>query len=203
LRRISSVFRNGLFAAVIVFSLLAGTALYFAPRYFVYAERPVKSDAVVLFVGPNFAAREREAHRLVEEGYSQLIIVPAFRQIYARGQTDGPRPSGLYRSVSLDGLKTYPRYYENTHIEVLNAWDMMQAMGLKSAIMVSSPYHMRRISMISGKVFGESCRFMTYVPTRYERCPQGLREMDASYWMRIFGEAVKICWFHISFSLTV
>jgi len=185
------------------FVILAGTALCCIPCYFAYADRPVKSDVVILFVGPNFAAREREAHRLVEEGYSQLIIVPAFRQIYARGHNAGPRPSGLYRSVSLDGLKTYPRYYENTHIEVLNAWDMMQAMGLKSAIMVSSPYHMRRIRMISGKVFGESSRFMTYVPTRYERCPQGLREMDAAYWMRIVGEAVKICWFRISFSLTV
>jgi uncharacterized SAM-binding protein YcdF (DUF218 family) len=82
-------------------------------------------------------------------------------------------------------------------VEILLAKRTMNALGLKSAIMVSSPYHMKRIQMISRKVFGEQSRFISYVPTRFEQNPFVLRDMDRGAWMFVIHEFVKICWFSL------
>ena len=42
------------------------------------------------------------------------------------------------------------QHFEDTHVEILRARSILQNMGLKSVNFVSSPYHMRRIKMISG-----------------------------------------------------
>jgi uncharacterized SAM-binding protein YcdF (DUF218 family) len=72
---------------------------------------------------------------------------------------------------------------------------MMDAMGLKSAIMVSSPYHMRRIRMISKKIFGEQSRYFSYVPTRNESNSAALPDLTRANWTSVLQEYLKISWF--------
>jgi uncharacterized SAM-binding protein YcdF (DUF218 family) len=180
--------------------LLAGTALYYAPRYLVYADKPVKSDVIVLFSSGDNKTREREAEDLLREGLAQYLLVPAsgaFHEITADGQL-----MRLSRDLKV-GKKLvkmrkrayYKDYYEKTHVEALEAKRMMDDLGLVSAIMVSSPYHIRRIRMISLNVFGEQARLFSYVPTRYERNPVALQDLNSSNWMFVIQEYVKICWF--------
>jgi len=183
---------------VILFALLALTlaGASYAPRFLAYSDVPVKSDAVILFVGENFKDRKTEAFRLLKEGYARVLIVPSFREViifkpiskpltYANGNPNSRR------------LKTIPYFYEKTHAEMLYARQMMDNMGLRSAIMVSSAYHMERIRMISEKVFGDQSRFFSYVPTPYENDPIRIRAMDWRDWTFVIQELTKICWFRL------
>ena len=70
-------------------------------------------------------------------------------------------------------------------------------MGLQSALMVSSPYHMKRIKIITESVFGEQSQHMKYVPTRYERMSEGLPDTVIADWDFIASEFIKICWFYL------
>ncbi len=177
-----------LIALSFVLILLIGAYAYHAPDLLAYADKPVKSDAIILFAGPDFNARKKEAYQLLNEGYSRYLIVPAFQQILAHGNIP-PQVPDAPDNPSSRKLGAYPRYYENTHIELFYARKMMNAMGFRSAILVSSPYHMKRISMIARRVFGEQSRLFSYVPTRYERGPSDLK--------LVTRELVKICWFRL------
>ena len=164
------------------------------PRFLAYADKPTQSDAVILFLGSD-AARKKEANRLLDEGYARFLIVPGFHQVFRPGNIPlQARPS---RNGKSRGPGGYPGFYENTHIEVLYAKEMMDALGLKSAIMVSSAYHMRRIRMISGKVFGAQSRHFSYVPTRYESNPTVPLKMTRADLAAVFREYVKIGWFQL------
>jgi len=172
------------------------TAAYYASQFFTCADEPVKSDAIILFDGPNFMAREKEAHRLLDEGYARFLIVPAFQNVFTLKNIP-PHVQDVSDNAKFRSFNKYPVFYENTHIEILHAQKIMNALELKSAIMVSSPDHMKRIRMISQKVFGEQSRFFSYVPTRYLHCPAGLQDMDMADWMHVIEESVKICWLNI------
>ena len=67
-----------------------------------------------------------------------------------------------------NNISSYPSFYEDTHIEIIEAQKRMSDYGLKSAIFVSSPHHMRRIKLIAEKVFKSNNYNFYYVPTRYE-----------------------------------
>lgn len=183
-----------LLAILILLVLLTGTAIYYAPRFLVYADKPVKSDAIILFVGSE--DRRKEARRLLDEGYARFLIVPANKQVFNNRYISVKVPYATKNRPS-KVFSEYPRYYENTHVEVLYAQRIMNAMGLKSAIMVSSPYHMRRIRMIAKKVFNEQSRYFSYVPTRYESYPVALRDLYRVDWMFVIQEYFKICWFRL------
>ena len=72
---------------------------------------------------------------------------------------------------------------------------MMDKLGYRSAIIVSSPYHMRRLKLIAGKVFGDGDYRIGFEPTPFEK--QGTLDLPRS-WKEVgnvVSEYVKIGWF--------
>jgi uncharacterized SAM-binding protein YcdF (DUF218 family) len=116
---------------------------------------------------------------LIEKGVADVLLIPAWRQMVR--YEDGGRRLDLY---------------ENTHLELLLAREMMVKLGLKSAVVISSPYHLRRLQLIAGQVFADgdgykiglkSTSLKSYHPLacwQSERC----RKYVAS-------EYLKIAWF--------
>ncbi|HUH65868.1 MAG TPA: hypothetical protein VLZ07_05495, partial [Syntrophales bacterium] len=145
--------------------------LHYAPRYLAYADMPVRSDAVVLFVGPDNKARQEDANRLMGEGFARYLFIPALGKVIdtqagiAAADTKRANPK-----VIISGLKPKP-YFENTHVEVLEAKRMMEKHNLTSAIFVSSPVHMRRIKIITDKIFQGYSLKVIFVPVRGESAP--------------------------------
>ncbi len=145
----------------------------FAPSYLTYSDVPLKSDAVVLFVGPGREERLLEAQQLIREGFARCLIIPA------SGETLRVNNLGVLERVSKD-IKVredifyirkavlYKKYFEDTHVEALEAKRIMDENGLRSAILVSSPYHMRRIKLIAGIVFKGRGYRLWFEPTRYQ-----------------------------------
>ncbi len=136
-----------------------------AVLYLNVSDEPASSDAIVLFVGPDYDKRLQEAHQLIKEGYTNILIIPAYQRAYV--MSDGDVTKELKPKPLRHVRKEYPKYYENTHIELLEARRLMEENSLKSAIMVSSPYHMRRIKIISSTVFDLKKYSICFIGSRY------------------------------------
>jgi uncharacterized SAM-binding protein YcdF (DUF218 family) len=171
--------------------------LYYAPVFLTYSDRPVKSDAVVLFIGADSTKRHEEADLLLTEGYAAYQIIPAYRKI--RMASFLP-PETVIPTVSPQkqrSIRNIRKYFENTHIEVLEAKRMMEQYGFKTAVFVSSPYHMRRIKIMSEKVFADPSYRIVFVPARSEKVRQDWLSLTKSDMNFIAREYVKILWFLI------
>ena len=159
-----------------------------------------KADAVVLFVGPGNEARLDEARQLIKEGYARYLFVPFSGEVFIAGPggelvkvTENQPRGDLLNRIKVASI--YKRYYENTHVEALEAKRMMDDLGLKSAMLVSSAYHMRRINMIAGRVFDGRKYSISCNPARWQREFTAVDWLNADRRKIIVSEYVKIGWF--------
>ncbi len=214
----------------------------FFPQILVYTNRPVKSDAIILFAGPDFKNRQQEAYQLLEEGYARFLLIPNNYQVFQMVKTsDKPllnrshpaktdfigqtkqyasaKPGGMSILVPvpinlqfISGIiKKRSERFEDTHLEILIAREMMKQLHLKSAIFVSSPHHMLRIRIIAVRVFHETLFpawqgrksrdgfMLTFVPSRYSDASGNMLSLirnnrNLKY---IYLEYIKIIWFLI------
>ena len=167
----------------------------FAATYLNYCDKPEKSDVVVLFIGPDYKERLKEAHQLIEEGYAKTLIIPAHSRVFT--VVDGTiKKIRNHQKIPFD-RKTYPHYYENTHIEALEAKKMMNMAGYTSAIFISSPYHMRRISIISARIFSNEDYQLRFIGSRYIQQDSFLSFFSWSNIKQVSIEYFKIIGFFI------
>jgi hypothetical protein len=183
--------------------LLIGNAVVYAPRYLLYSSDYRKADAIVLFLGPDFTARQKEAYKIIHEGMADYLIIPAYNKVYRVSDKETikslPPNLSLRNSIKKRTLinPPSPYFYEDTHIEAIEAKKTMADFRLKSAIFVSSPYHMRRIKLIASKVFtGEQDGFY-FAPTIYEKAPGSFWELSGADWRKVGWEYIKMIWFSI------
>ena len=201
-------------SAPILAIIIIGLILMLSPRYLLYSDAPRKSDIIILFPDPELDAMRREARQLIGNGYSKYLCIPTSFSLYRvdqdkTGFTAVLNPAvkpGIGLSlrlfedyISMDYfLKIkqecgFPRYFENTHVEMLLAKKVMDAYGFKSAIFVSSPYHIKRIKIITGRVF-DSAYNITLMPSHFKKGDDAL--LSSWYELQhVFAEFPKIAWF--------
>jgi hypothetical protein len=182
--------------------LLISVIIVYAPRLLLYSSNYQKTDAVVVFLGPDFAARQKEAYKIVNEGMADYLIIPAYHKAYriideGTKKSFSPNLSARTPIKKKAPLAPAPYFYEDTHIEAIEAKKMMADFGLKSAIFVSSPYHMRRISLIVTEVFTGETGVYYFAPTSYERASGNFWELSWSDWRKVGWEYIKIMWFSL------
>ena len=142
----------------------------FSPYFLIISEQPVKSDAVVVFLGLESSARKKEAINLINQGLSEYLIIPGTIETLKK-RDDGKfvkvgSTISLTRSMNFSHRKGNQfRVIEDTHLEAIRAKLMMDRLGLTSANFVSSPYHMRRIKIIAGRVFAIDKYRISFVST--------------------------------------
>ncbi|MBN2297892.1 MAG: hypothetical protein JXM72_04835, partial [Deltaproteobacteria bacterium] len=122
---------------LLIIGAIAVIFLY-APGYLQYADKPGKSDCVILLLGPNTEARKKEAVQLIKDGYADLLIIPANNKIL----TASPEKSLQTKKVNppleeIDLLKKTNFPVENTNIEILLARKIMDRFSFRSATFVS------------------------------------------------------------------
>jgi len=201
-------------SAPILAIIIIGLILMLSPRYLLYSDAPRKSDIIILFPDPELDAMRREARQLIENGYSKYLCIPTSFSLYRVDQDNtgftavlnpAVKPGiGLSRRRFEDYINMdyffkirqecgFPRYFENTHVEMLLAKKVMDAYGFKSAIFVSSPYHMKRINIMANRVFG-SAYDITLVSSRSERSFE-IFLLSMSDLRNVFMEFPKMIWF--------
>jgi hypothetical protein len=201
---IVSMNRKRLLVLILVIVSLLGFIL-FAPNYLLYSSPYKKADAIVVLLGPDFNARQKEAYDLISKGMADYFIIPAYNKTY-RVLDKG---AITYLPDNLPELKTMeknvdapPYFYEDTHWEIIEAKKVMSHYGLRSAIFVSSPYHMRRIKIIVIRVFDNNAGEFYFIPTHYEEAPAGFWELSSADWKKVAREYGKILWFIVYFPWT-
>ncbi len=180
--------------------LLIANIIAYAPRFLLYSSDHRKADAIVLFLGPDFVARQKEAYKIIDEGMADYLIVPAYHKVYKiqnKGTAKSVSPDSSFRQTIKERvlLNPSPYFYEDTHIEIIEAGKIMSDYGLKSAIFVSSPYHMRRIKLIVTRVFAGEQDGFYFVPTIYEKAPGSFWELSVTNWKKVGREYLKMIWF--------
>lgn len=187
---------------LILISVIVGAGVLYSPRFLLYSSKYKKANAIILILGPDFKARQKEAYKLINEGMTDYLIIPAYHKVYRVYDKDTKK----YLSPNLYSFKTDqkniaapPGFYEDTHLEIIEARKIMSGYGLNSAIFVSSPYHMRRIKLIAMEVFNTNKCDFYFVPTRYERAPANYWELSLADWKKVRREYGKILWFFLYF----
>jgi hypothetical protein len=167
------------------------------PDYLLYATPPIKADAVVLFLGPGEAARRQQVDELVAKGWAKFVIIPWNGEIFetrvAKALVTPEKTARMARAVRVDLNR---RFVERTHVEVLQALELMKHIDAKRAIFVSSPYHMRRIKIMADRVFDGGTYEIAYLPTAYDppHWPWFAHWTDVKW---VVSEWVKIGWFFL------
>lgn len=182
---------------IIILVILEGFILY-APGFLLYSSKYEKADSIILFLGPDFNARKKEAYRLMSEGMADYLIIPAYYKayrIFGKGQLEGMSTDLFPNRSDKKDNDDQTRFYEDTHWEIIEAQKIMSNYKLTSAILVSSPYHMRRIKLIISRVFGRDKGNFYFVPTRYEKAPADYGDLSLADWKKVSMEYGKILWF--------
>jgi hypothetical protein len=196
--------RKRLLALILIILSLIGLILA-APDYLLYSSPYKKADAIVVLLGPDFKARQKEANDLISEGMADYLIIPAYNKTYRvlNKVTMQHLPANFTETKTIKkNVDTPPYFYEDTHWEIIEAKKEMSHYGLKSAIFVSSPYHMRRIKIIVTRVFDQNDVVFYFVPTHYEKAPAAFWELSWTNWKKVGREYGKILWFYIYFPWT-
>jgi len=196
------IFRKSMLILVIVIAVLA-VGMFYAPRFLTYSTSYTKVDAVILLLGPDFNARQLHARDLIKKGMADYLIIPAYNKIYRidQGTMQPLTGENEKNNVSKKSNPILLRYYEDTHLELIKAKKTMNIYGQKSAIFVSSPYHMRRIQIMVDKEFNRDSKSY-FSPTPFETAPVNIWELKASDWKKVWRECIKILWFMIYFPWT-
>ena len=189
------------FLSIFIFTLVL--LAFLLPYPLVYSEKPIDSDAIMVFIGPVNEARQRYAQELMQHGYGQVVLIPAYGKIidmkgkvrlFKETQTAVKSKAAL---LSCMDNHFFCKWIEDTHIEIIKCKRMMEALGLHSVIFVSSPYHMRRIQIIAHRVFDSNRHELHFAATPYG--PQPLlmwwADRDQRWW--VFNEWIKLIWFII------
>lgn len=179
---------------IVVVLLTAG--IFYAPVFLAYSTSVARADAVILLLGPDFSARQKHAYDLMGKGMADYLIISAYNKTYVMDQGKLKYFPNKTNKNNISGKSNPagPWYYEDTHLEIIAAKKTMQIYGRKSAIFVSSPYHMRRIQLMVDKEFGPEANH-NFSPTPYEAAPLSVWDLKSSDWRRIWREYVKILWF--------
>ncbi len=181
-------------------AVVLAAAVFYAPRFLVYSSPCARADTVVVLLGPVFNDRDRHARDLMNRGMADYLVIPAYPKLF---KADGGKLRAVFVPKDPGGLKKdagtpQPPFYEDTHLEVIEAKKIMRQYGQKTAIFVSSPYHMRRIRIMVGREFGTPDGHC-FLPTPYEKAPLNPWELKASDWKKVAREYVKIVWFLLYF----
>jgi hypothetical protein len=184
---------------LIIVLVIAGIVIY-APRFLLYSSAYQKADAIVLLLGPDFTARQKEAYKVIDKGMAEYLIIPAYQKIYKindEGTIKYLSPNLLSRKELKKKTGNCHYFYEDTHIEIIDAAKIMSDYGLKSAIFISSPYHMRRIKIIVSKIFDMKKSDLYFVPTSFEKAPYKFWELSWADWRKVGREYGKMFWFSL------
>jgi len=175
---------------------LAGVLM--APVFLVYSQQLEKADCVIMLVGGEPGARIKGAKQLAEQSQVSSLLIPAYNQV-AFVEGDGLSEVGHFDIASVVArpvkfLGRSYRVFENTHLELLKGKKIMDKLGYRSAIIVSSPYHMRRLQLIAWKVFGDEYE-IGFQPTPFEKFDTLSCFQSWEMFENVGSEYLKISWF--------
>lgn len=141
----------GIIVAIIVvgFGLFLGLGFYLSPQ-----KQPIKSDVIVVVSGGQTTSRAERGIELYKQGYAPKIIFSG------AALDDGPSNAFAMRDQAIEsGVPAWDiaidEKSQNTFENAENSKRIIDELGGKKIILVTSPYHQRRANQTFEAVFGK------------------------------------------------
>ena len=143
--------------------------LPYAANFLVIKNPSQKADLIV--VATPFRPRFLHALGLFQKGDAKQILLVGDNRI--KSLWNGKTTSELAKLEAINrGVpesKIYVKHSTGTRTDALQAKTLMETLDLKSALVISDPYNMRRLTMIFENVFRGSGLELSLAPTNQER----------------------------------
>ena len=170
------ILKNGFKLFLITFFLLyifiISTHRFWLPlaaEYLVLKNPPRKADLIV--VATPSRPRFLYALDLLKKKYANQILLVGDDRI--KTMQDHKTASELARLEAIsEGIaesRIHVKHSTGTRTDALQAKLLMTALGLKSALVTSDPYNMRRLSMVFEKIFEDTELVLHLIPTNQKR----------------------------------
>ena len=144
-----------------------------------------RSDAIIVISGDEALARFREGLRLYRAGWAPTIIFSGAAQDGLRSNAEAMRLQALAEGVPPSAILT-DHAAADTYGNAVHTRSLMLAHGLRSAILVTSPYHLHRaVLTFEGVYRGTGIRLIG------RAAPDG-DWRKASWWARTETRAITI-----------
>ncbi|RKD23188.1 hypothetical protein BEP19_13305 [Ammoniphilus oxalaticus] len=170
------------FSLIILLNLIL--FFLFGGRYLLVDERPIHADAIILLTGGN-TERHEKAVELYYQGYAPRFIV------------SNATEDGIYEAVLNHGVPEQSVWKENkadsTFTNAVYTRNIIKQAKLKSAIIVSSDYHMRRVKVNFDRVYRGSDIQLTYCSAETDYQPkkwlldQQSRQIAINEYIKLIG----------------
>lgn len=116
---------------------------------------PTKSDAIVVISGDEQMARFREGLRLYRDGYGKYLVFSGAAYDSGESNADVMGTLAQQAGISENAILEDPQA-EDTWGNAVYTLQVLQARGLYSVILVTSPYHLRRAEVTFDAAYANS-----------------------------------------------
>jgi uncharacterized SAM-binding protein YcdF (DUF218 family) len=166
------IFRVPLIIFLFLYLLIVFTHRFWLPLaadFLVIQNLPHQADLIV--VATPFRPRFLNALSLFQQGFAKQILLVGDHRI--KTLQDGKTTSELAKQEAINrGIpisKIHVKHSTGTRTDALQAKTLMSSLGLKSALVISDPYNMRRLSIIFKNIFKDSGMILYLAPTKQKR----------------------------------
>ena len=131
--------------AVALGVILGATGAFVIPGFVLEGpQEPLQtSDAIVVISGDEALARYRDGVRLYRAGWAPRLIFSGAAWDGGHSNADVMRTLAISDGIPASAILVDPQA-DDTYGNAVHTRDLMLAHGLKSAILVTSPYHLQR-----------------------------------------------------------
>ena len=140
-----------------------------AADFLVLQNQPRQADLIV--VATPFRPRFLHALTLLQKGYADQILLVGDKRIKMlwSGKTSVELAKNEAVKKGVPVAKIHVKHSTGTRSDALQAKIFMSSLGLKTALVISDPYNMRRLGMVFDHVFEGSGVKLALVPTEQKR----------------------------------
>lgn len=146
----------GWLVAIVLIVVIFGFAGFVGIGYYLSPQNEAqKSDAIVVVSGGQTTSRAQKGIELFKQGYAPVVIFSG------AALDDGPSNAFAMREQALAAGIPSDRIYideisQNTYENAIHTKEIINTIGAKKIILVTSPYHQRRANQTFRAVLGQS-----------------------------------------------
>lgn len=189
-------------AGIIAITLvIVGISFYLSPDDLAHCSAADSSDkcqsvdAIIVVSGGDTTARTAEAIRLFQENWATYIVFSG-----AAADKDGPSNARVMRQQAIDsgvpiGSTIIEEQSETTKQNAEQVQDSLREQGIRRVILVTSGYHMKRVSLEFSRQLGDSVELVRH-PVSRDRQWSNTWWLTPHGWYLAVSELVKIVVFY-------
>lgn len=151
---------NRVYGLLLIVAAVLLVMIFSAGKFLTIDEKPQKSDVIIVLSGDN-GDRTIQGVNLFGAGYAPNMIMSGGLVYHKIAMSELMLIHAVEMGVPADVIIA-ESHSESTYQNAIFTKDIMNRHGFKSAIIVSSDYHMRRVKLIFDRVYKDSGIVISY-----------------------------------------